>query len=149
MNNLITDFGAHTAIAIRGIATIIILFQVIPLQVRESGVKNELSRLRVQLLTVGFTLLAINSLAMLLIFTTKGNIQTMSIVIQIINAIATLIFSIVLYQIYHQQYSEENKNIHERIAQLEIQQEVKVESARVHKNKKAREATRLKKGGSK
>jgi len=113
--NLIENYGYYLALLVRGIATIILVFQIIPLQFKEAQVKNGLGKLRKQLLIVGFTLLFTNLLAMILIHTARNTTEGMSIVIQIINAFALLILSFILYLIYHEQYAPEAKEIRRQV----------------------------------
>jgi len=118
MLNLIGNYGAEVSFIIRLLATIILLWQIIPLQVKESQVRNGLRKFRVQLLIVDFTLLLTNLFAMVLIAMTKGQVEFLPVCIQIVNAISILILVIVLYYMYHDQYTPESKEIHRRVDRL-------------------------------
>jgi len=113
--NLITNYGADFALFTRTIATIIIVWQIIPLQIKENKIKNGLRRLRAELLIMDFTLLITNLLSMLLIITSKGFIPINSVILQVVNSVAILVFAIVLYLIYNEQYTPESKEIHRRV----------------------------------
>ena len=115
MNEFIINHGANLALIVRAITTVVILWQIIPLQIKEVNVKNGLKRLRIELLIAGLTLLLTNSFSMLLIITTKGTTPTNSIYLQIINSFAILIFAIILYLIYHEQYTPISREVHKKI----------------------------------
>jgi dipeptide/tripeptide permease len=118
----IIQYGAYVAILIRILSTIIIVFQLIPLQIKEANVKNGLRKLRLQLLIVGITLFITNVVSIGLIADSIMDIVPASIfnaLLQILNSLAILIFSIVLYLIYHNQYTPEAKKVHTEVDRQE------------------------------
>ena len=125
MLNLILNYGAEISFLIRVVATVVLVWQIIPLQWKESSVRNGLRKFRIQLLIMDFTLLLANILAMVLILTTKGQILFFPICVQVVNAIAMLILVIVLYLMYHDQYTPESREIHRRIDKLKEKTTIK------------------------
>lgn len=127
MNDLIMKYGAHLAIVIRFIAFGILLLQIIPLQIKEAGVKNGLRRLRILLLIMGSSLFVANAIALWLIIVTftplGGSVYTR--LVQIVSATALLIPAIALYYIYHSQYTLEAKKVHREVDRQEKKTEKK------------------------
>jgi len=118
----VVQYGAYIAILIRILSTVIIVFQLIPLQIKEANVKNGLRILRLQLLIVGITLFVTNVVSIGLIADSIMDVVPASIFnasLQILNSLAILIFSIVLYFIYHNQYSPEAKKVHTEVDKQE------------------------------
>lgn len=103
---IIPNFGTDIAIIIRIITAVIFLLFVIPLQIKESKVKNGLSMLRRQMLISGVAVLSSNfvSLYFLFIQIPKGGYSIPSQFLQVINAATFLLIAVVGYKIYHQQY---------------------------------------------
>lgn len=114
-------YGSAIAASIRIVSSIISIFFCIPLQIKEARVNNGLRLLRYQLLFFGITIIVINILTIniLIDYVLNNQVQKIgNILIQIFNAIGFLSLSIVGYRIYTQQYSEENKEKHEKIDKL-------------------------------
>lgn len=126
MNNLILQHGVNIAIIIRVLSFIILLSQIIPLQVKEAGVKNGLRKLRLMLLVLGISLFIGNLIALWLLFTTNTALNTnvLARFNQILTAIMLLIPSIALYLIYHSQYTPEAKIVHKEVDRQEKKQKV-------------------------
>lgn len=114
------------AITLNIIAGVIVAAFVIPLQAKEAGVKNGLLLLRKQMLTKGaLSLMVIVStiLVLALRMTDPDPLiarYTVSALI-LIHAMGILGKSYIDYKIYHQQYSQVSKDMHERIEHLEKQ----------------------------
>lgn len=121
IEDLIIKYGAHIAMAIRIATFFILLLQIIPLQIREAGVKNGLGKLRILLLIMGFSLFVANTIALWLIFFTFQNLggSASTRLIQIASALFLLIPAIALYYIYHQQYTPEAKRVHVEVDKQE------------------------------
>lgn len=105
-------------------AGIIVAAFIIPLQFKEIRVKNGLVRLRKQMLTKGVLSLVVVVASVLALtsryFIPDPNISRYIITTMILtHAIGTLAKSYIEYQIYHQQYSLESRQMHERIDKLE------------------------------
>ena len=127
MNDLILQYGLNISIIIRLIAFIILLFQIIPLQIKEAGVLNGLKKLRLLLLILGISLFIANAIALWLLISTisllGGSVETR--LIQILSAMFILIPSIALYFIYHSQYTLEAKIVHKEVDKQEKKAEKK------------------------
>lgn len=123
MNELIIQYGTQVSIIVRIIAFFLMIFFLIPLQVKEVGVKNGLLKLRYQLLFLGIILLFINFTSVIFLYDDLTNAtmpaSNLSIYLRIINGIAHLFLSFILLSIYKQQYTEKNKILHEKIDKLE------------------------------
>lgn len=114
----ILAYGSHIALAFRIMSCIILLGYCIPLQIREAGVKNGLRKLRLELLLFGLILLFTNVTTMhFLVDQFIHNIvpTKISIRLQLINAFSFLCLSGIGYAIYSTQYTEESKQLHEKI----------------------------------
>lgn len=135
ISEFIIKFGLYISVIIRIIAFAILLFQIIPLQVKEAGVRNGLRKLRLLLLILGIGLFIGNAIALWLLFTTKitlgGRFDTRFI--QILSASFILMPSIALYLIYHLQYTPEAKEIHKRVEIAEKKEQYRKEAAKVDK----------------
>lgn len=97
---------------------------IVPLQIKESKVKNGLISLRKNLLYFGFLVIAVgivSIIALTLPLTPFDGAfrRWVSVVVVALHAISYLGFSIVGYQIYHTQYSPDVKKLHEKIERLE------------------------------
>lgn len=122
------DFTVYillTAILLHILSAIIVGFFVIPLQIREAGVKNGLRKLRVQLLIYGFTIEGLSIVTIIILssryFKTLVDAQVLRLLILLLvllHAIAFFGLAIVGWLIYHQQYSDENKEVHEKIEKI-------------------------------
>lgn len=127
--NGVTEFlyqnGTALSIALRVLSSIIMLFFFIPLQIKEALVKNGLRRLRIQLLTVGIIIFITNILTgyiLWAILVTYAKERLDNIEAQLLNAIASVVLSLVLYRIYRFQYSDKSKDLHAKIALQEKKQ---------------------------
>lgn len=118
----IYQYGTILSIILRIISSIIMLFFFIPLQIKEALVKNGLRKLRIQLLTVGIIIFITNILTGYIlweILITYAKERLDNIEAQVLNAIASIVLSVILYQIYKFQYSPNSKRQHEQIAKNE------------------------------
>lgn len=117
---LITNW---TAVILRTLATYIVARYVIPLQIKEASVKNGLAILRKQLLIVGVIIILLNIISIafivLRVVVDESVYRFSSGALTIINAIASLGISIIAYQMYHQQYTPRQKELHKKIAKEE------------------------------
>lgn len=109
------------SIILRCIALFNFLFFMIPLQIHEAKVQNGLRKLRVQLLIIGIILTLINSLSIVFLFYDIFNLSVITstgYALRLSNAIAIFILSYCLYIIYHQQYTDEHKEMIARVHKL-------------------------------
>ena len=117
---LVTNLGA---VILRLIAIWITLRYVIPLQWKEAGVRNGLIALRRQLLTIGLVATFLNVLSIIFVlvrlFLDREMYMLLSAVLSVINGAGFLLMAVILYKVYHQQYSSEQKKHHEAIEKLE------------------------------
>lgn len=112
------------AILLNAIAGVFITAFVIPLQVEQAGVKNGLVKLRKQMLFKGFLSLVviatvITILVLRLLIPSNDILGYLIGALIVVNSIGILGKSYIDYQIYHQQYSQQSKDMHERIDVLE------------------------------
>jgi len=111
-----SDMTTLLALFLRIISSILLLIFCIPLQIKEAKVNNGLKILRYQLLAFGIILFITNCISM--IFLTErffDNVQDpfSASLLQIINSVAFLLIAIIGHLMYHSQYTEENKKLHE------------------------------------
>ena len=98
---------------------------VIPLQLQQVGVKNGLAKLRKQMVVKGFLSLVV-IMSSILALTLRYVIHDIDILryiivtLILIHSLGALGKSYIDYEIYHQQYTEENKEIHEKIEREEL-----------------------------
>lgn len=113
----------YIAVIMHVAAGILTLACVIPLQLREAGVKNGLRKLRQQLLVKGLLSLAVIVFSIMALtgrsFLPDGLTRFGMITFVMAHAIGILGKAYIDYQIYHQQYTEESKRMHEKIDALE------------------------------
>lgn len=120
------------------IAGLITAMFVIPLQYRQSKVKNGLAALRRQMLLKGILALTVIVLAIFCLsgrfFINDPAILRYSITgMIIVFSLGILGKAIIDFQIYHQQYSDENKHRHEEIDKVERREEI---ASKIDKQKK-------------
>lgn len=124
-NSLDFLYGIYfITIIIHIVAGIITAHFVIPLQYKESKVKNGLLNLRKQMLIKGllsFMIIVVTVIALTLRFFVKDPIILRYIITTMIflHGVGTLGKSTLDLTIYHQQYTPEQKKLHEKIAKLE------------------------------
>lgn len=112
------------AIVLHVAAGVIITAFVIPLQVKQVGVKNGLRSLREQMLMKGFlslTVIVASILALTLryIIPDPEILRYVIVTLILVHAIGMLGKAIIDLKIYHGQYSQESKDLHARIDVLE------------------------------
>lgn len=111
------------SIVVLVISVIITSFFVIPLQYKESKVRNGLLPLRMNLLKYGSTILFLSVLTIITLslrFIVSGDLARYMIVILILfYSIGFLYLSIIGARIWRTNYSAENKELHRRIDLLE------------------------------
>lgn len=114
------------------IAAVIVISFVIPLQMKEAGVKNGLAFLRKQLLAKGF--LAITTIITAVLALTIRNVITDLDLARFLVSGTVLVFSlsilgkaIIDYKVYHQQYTDENKDLHARFDTFEKKHKAKLD----------------------
>lgn len=115
------------AIILHVLAGIVTVAFVLPLQVKEVGVKNGLRKLRVQLLMKGFLALVVIIVSLFALVSRwvlhDGEVLRFAIVLFVLtHAFGVLGKSIIDYLIYHQQYSPQSKKIHADMEALEKSQ---------------------------
>jgi small-conductance mechanosensitive channel len=113
-----------TTIVVDVIAALITAAFVIPLQIKQNNVRNGLSRLRKQMLIKGvlsFAVIAFTIAALTARFfiSELETLRYIIVTLILVQALGTLGKSIVDFQIYHTQYTEENKMKHAEIERLE------------------------------
>jgi len=123
MQNFI-ELAFLTGIVINAVAGVFIVAFVIPLQLKQVEVKNGLIKLRKQMLTKGVLsiIVIIATIAVLATVLIAPDIDILAYFIAglvLIQAIGILGKSFIDYKIYHQQYSQVSKDMHERIEVLE------------------------------
>lgn len=100
---------------------------VIPLQLKQAGVKNGLAKLRKQMVFLGFADLG-TSIVSILALTMRFFISDPDLLRYLIttsifaHSFGFFLRAYTFYRIYHQEYSEENKKIHEEIHERKRQQ---------------------------
>lgn len=118
-------YGSLIALAFRIGCALELLFFCIPLQIKEAHVCNGLRLLRIQLLFMGIILFITNAITMWFLWTII-NAHThqafINSLLQVINGIAYFAIAVVGYSMYHRQYTDENKELHEKVSRLEHEQ---------------------------
>lgn len=104
-------------IGIHLLAAVIIFTFVIPLQTQQAGVKNGLIKLRKQMLNKGVLSFVVIAAAILVLsarfFIDNAEILRYSVAfLVLVHGVGILGKSIIDYQIYHSQYSEDSKERH-------------------------------------
>jgi hypothetical protein len=117
------------------VAAITILIFIIPLQIKQAGVKNGLIRLRKQLLARESINLGIIAISIIVLATRFSgmNIDFIRVTLGVmifIQALGMMFKAFIDFKIYRQQYSPANILVHEKIAVLE--------KARVKREEKAK-----------
>lgn len=116
------------AIILYSLSIVVILFTVIPLQIKEATVKNGLQTLRTKLLIKGVLALivAITSILILLtVLIVDGSAAERFIFfLLLLNASVILGKSVIDNRIYHEQYTPEAKKVHKRVDVEEKKQKV-------------------------
>lgn len=127
MNNLTFEIDLINIIAntiIRLVTAFLFLTLIIPLQIKEAGVKNGLRILRKELLFSGIIMFLINTIGLSVIvvnyFFGAAATQIVTPIITLLNSVGFLTIALIKLNIYHQQYTPENKRIHTMIAKHEI-----------------------------
>jgi len=124
--NILNDFtisfsniGIILSIIIRIITSIILLWLVIPLQIKQAQVKNGLKTLRKALLLSGLLLFLIDTVGLIIIVIRPiANSATIKLVIDIasiINSIGLFSLGILWFLIYKQQFTDKNIKLHEKV----------------------------------
>ena len=120
METLLNSYSIPLAILIRIVSCFVLVVYLIPLQVREAGVSNGLRLLRIQLLVAGLVLLFTNIVSIAFLFLAlKGEQQPINDMLQVVNAIAFLVLSIITKNVYRTQYTDEAKDIHDKVDRAE------------------------------
>jgi hypothetical protein len=102
---------------------------VIPLILKEAGVKNGLRSLRYQMVATAVIVFVLGIDGLLVIFLNYFGVNIVSWLkgTTIINSILFLVYMVIERRIYTQQYTPKNKRLHEKIEKLEILQSKKVD----------------------
>lgn len=122
LEHFIITWGTEVSFIIRLVAAIIILFFFLPLQVKEAGVKNGLKRLRYQLLAEGVIVFMVNLTSMFFLWDLYVRDVPQKFInssLQVINALAFFFIAAIALMIYRQSYTEDQKELHEKIGKLE------------------------------
>lgn len=121
---------------------------VIPLQMKEAGVKNGLNKLRKQLLLKGFLdfgmiIIAVSTLLMRYVIHDQEVLRYLTVTLVFFFSISFLGHVLIDFLTYRQNYTPENKKIHAQIEEIETQQGLKVRAGMDKRNKTARRKRRL------
>ncbi len=120
--NLTVGWGSQVSLGIRIITFFLLLFSVLPLQIKEALVKNGLHKLRTQMLIGGVTIFLSNLATigrLIIMFMFHKTSTPISEFLQLLNAVAFLILAGTYYFIYHQQFSLKQKELHHKIEVIE------------------------------
>lgn len=113
----------YFAVMLHIVAAILTLAFIIPLQVKEVGVKNGLRKLRKQLLIKGVLSFIVILAAIFALtgryFLPDGALRSAVIIFVLAHAIGIVGKSYLDYLIYHQQYTPKSKEMHEKIESVE------------------------------
>lgn len=113
---ILTTYSIPFSIIVRVISCIILALFLIPLQIKEAGVKNGLRVLRIQLLVAGIVLFMTNLFSLGFLFLAMEVPQKpLNAFLQIINALAFLILAFIAQSVYRTQYTDEAKDLHAKI----------------------------------
>lgn len=124
MNNLQIQFDELAIVinvTIRILTALIFLKYLIPLFIKEAGVKNGLKILRYELLFTGLIIFGVNTSGLLIILLRYmgADIRLATDVVTYINTFGFLGYALLKWKIYTQKYSIESKLLHEKIDKLE------------------------------
>jgi len=120
--NLTAGWGTMGALDIRLVVAVLLVFMVIPLQVKEALVKNGLISLRRQMLIGGVTILISNLIVVITLadlILHNSYVSPSSEFLQVLNALVFLILSVTYVKIYRQQFSRKQKHIHKLANDIE------------------------------
>lgn len=122
---------------VRLLTAFIFLKFIIPLQFKETKVKNGLRKLRYQLLITGIILFHINTIGLIIIIIRflKIDVTTASTVVTYFNTFGFLFIALVEYQIYHRRYTPKQKELHAKFEEMENEAREK-EDKKLMKSKK-------------
>lgn len=116
MEALLTTYSIQISIFLRIVSCVLLLFFCIPLQVKEAQVKNGLRKLRFQLLAFGIILFLTNLFYLGCLWLALDVVQNpINAFLQIVNAVAFLVLSVIGHLMYRTQYTDEAKDVHEEI----------------------------------
>lgn len=122
MTKFIIEWAAEISAVIRVVSSIIVVFYLLPLQLAQTKVKNGLSKLRWQLLIGGGVIFLTNLISLFFIYdiiVSNTPQKFLNSCLQVVNAVSYLMLSVIAYMIYHQQYTEENRELHAHAAEME------------------------------
>lgn len=116
--NIFVTFAAVWILFFSFASFIVILLFIVPLQYKESKVKNGLIVLRKILLTLG-VIFDINNLALASVVITHFFFREYTALVLmlalIVKSFLNFVFSVLGYKMYHTQYTDKNKRLHEKI----------------------------------
>ena len=121
MNIELSNFALIINVIIRIITAVIFLAFLIPLFIREAKVRNGLRKLRYQLLATGCIIFFVNTSGLFIIVARNAGIDvtTATDIISYLNTFGFFIYSVITLIIYTQQYTPENKQMHEKFEKFE------------------------------
>lgn len=127
MNFTISTIPLFINVGIRLVTAFIFLAFLIPLIFKEATVKNGLKALRIQLLLSGLLIFFINTVGLLIIvFRYIGfDVKLMTDLVTYLNTVGFLAYALIGLRVYTQKYSEENKRLHAKFEQIEVQEKEK------------------------
>lgn len=134
-----SDYAVIINVVFRLITAVIFAIFLLPLFFKEAGVRNGLRPLRIEMLLAGIIIFFINSIGLLIIVFRYGgfDVTRLSEYVTYFNSIGFLTYALIKWRIYTQNYTPENKSLHEEIHKLEIEL--------VKKRKKDKQDLRFKK----
>lgn len=111
------------SVAIHAFTLFFALAFVIPLQVREARVRNGLVKLRKLMLTGGIIIISLSMISILALtsryYLDGVIVRYVTVALILLHSLGFLSFTLIQRAIYKSQYSERQKDLHEKIAKLE------------------------------
>lgn len=118
--DLLIQYSIPVSIVVRIISCLMLLFFCIPLQLKELHVRNGLRVLRIQLLAFGIILFLTNVFSLDFLWLALATAQKpINAFLQLVNAGSFLALSVIGHLMYHSNYSDENKEQHARLEEME------------------------------
>ncbi len=118
----ISEIGLIYDVTLRIITAFLFLVFLLPLVFKEAAVRNGLRKLRYQLLVTGLIILFVNTSGLFIIIARALgiNVAFATEIISHANSSGFFIYVLTGIMMYRQNYTPENKKIHERMEKAEI-----------------------------
>lgn len=111
-----------SAIIIHIISVFICGYFTLPLQIKEAFVRNGLARLRKELLMFGATIILLGIITVITLgirfISTAYWVRYIALALIVCHSLGFLFMAILGARMYHSEYTDENKRIHEQIDQV-------------------------------